>query len=706
MAEPYWSDDQIALYLGKCEDVLPGLAPESVDAIVTDPPAAVSFMGREWDSDRGGRARWVEWLAGCMESATRCLKPGGHALVWSLPRTAHWTAWALEDAGLEIRDCIPHLFGSGFPKNLDVGKAIDKRGGRPDLAAEIGAAIRQARVQRGWTTGQADRHFCGGTTNWTWFEGRKGICRPPSPDDFAQITAEWPELAQWAELVAEAERDVIAARRGVTKTFNVGAVEVVGERPPVTAPATEGATRWEGWGTALKPGQEIWWIAQKPPGQDDTLDEIGSHLDRLAAECRQLASDAAQSSAPTQADSPGAMIASAPAYAATPPEACRESATPTGKAAGSSVPTDTSPSRWTAGTFLSTVTSWRQCWAELCEAMSTSTTGTTSSTTIDLKTLSSCLSRITAGNILASQSLGYGPPSLVSAADSLFAAAVLNSRATLTLSATGNASSGTPPESPAEGALSHSSGQELWWLARKPFKGSVAGNVLEHGTGALNVAGCRVPTSAEDAKAMERANTPGSGRMKSGGSPIGTFVRSSATGAMDTSAGRWPPNLLLTHSAACGTACADDCPVAELDRQSGYTEGGNRPSRRGGIGYGSGACGTNDGVAITYDAGGASRFYPAFRYQAKAPAYERPRLADGTAHSTVKPVSLMQWLVRLITPPGGVVLDLFAGTGTTAEACIVEGFRCVLIEQDPVSAELIRTRLRKDIQPSLFGAAS
>jgi DNA modification methylase len=63
----------------------------------------------------------------------------------------------------------------------------------------------------------------------------------------------------------------------------------------------------------------------------------------------------------------------------------------------------------------------------------------------------------------------------------------------------------------------------------------------------------------------------------------------------------------------------------------------------------------------------------------------------------------MRWLVRLVTPPGGTVLDPFAGSGTTAEACIIEGFRCVLIEQDPAHAELIKTRLAKPIQPVMFG---
>jgi len=94
---------------------------------------------------------------------------------------------------------------------------------------------------------------------------------------------------------------------------------------------------------------------------------------------------------------------------------------------------------------------------------------------------------------------------------------------------------------------------------------------------------------------------------------------------------------------------------------------------------------------------------PPFKYVAKAPSGERPRLEDGTAHPTVKPAGLIRWLCRLVTPPGGLILDPFAGSGTTAEAAIIEGFRCILIERDPKSVELIRTRLRKDIQPTLFG---
>jgi DNA modification methylase len=108
-----------------CVDALRKLGANRVDALVTDPPAGISFMGRAWDSDRGGRDEWVAWLTGVMRECYRVMKPGAHGLVWALPRTSHWTGWALESAGFEVRDVVTHLFGTGFPKSLNVGKALD-----------------------------------------------------------------------------------------------------------------------------------------------------------------------------------------------------------------------------------------------------------------------------------------------------------------------------------------------------------------------------------------------------------------------------------------------------------------------------------------------------------------------------------------------------------------------------------------------------
>jgi hypothetical protein len=116
MVTPYYQDGAVTLYHGDCLECLPTLEPESVDSVVTDPPAGIAFMGQSWDSNRGGRDRWIEWLAAVMRECLRVTKPGGHALVWALPRTSHWTATAIEDAGWEIEEKLVHLFGSGFPK--------------------------------------------------------------------------------------------------------------------------------------------------------------------------------------------------------------------------------------------------------------------------------------------------------------------------------------------------------------------------------------------------------------------------------------------------------------------------------------------------------------------------------------------------------------------------------------------------------------
>lgn len=114
---------------GDCLAVLKTLASNSLDSLVTDPPAGISFMGKAWDDDKGGSKQWTAWLSSVMKEALRVLKPGAHGLVWAIPRTSHWTATALEDAGFEIRDVVTHIFGSGFPKSLAVDKAIDKMNG-------------------------------------------------------------------------------------------------------------------------------------------------------------------------------------------------------------------------------------------------------------------------------------------------------------------------------------------------------------------------------------------------------------------------------------------------------------------------------------------------------------------------------------------------------------------------------------------------
>lgn len=116
------SESRFALHVGDALDVLRTLDAGSCDALVTDPPAGIAFMGAKWDRNKGGRAQWVAWLAEILTEVRRVLKPGAHALVWALPRTAHWTATAVEDAGFLVRDVVVHLQGQGFPKSKSLLK--------------------------------------------------------------------------------------------------------------------------------------------------------------------------------------------------------------------------------------------------------------------------------------------------------------------------------------------------------------------------------------------------------------------------------------------------------------------------------------------------------------------------------------------------------------------------------------------------------
>jgi DNA modification methylase len=218
-------------------------------------------------------------------------------------------------------------------------------------------------------------------------------------------------------------------------------------------------------------------------------------------------------------------------------------------------------------------------------------------------------------------------------------------------------------------------------LARKPLDGTVAANVLAHGTGAVNIDGCRVGWSGDAERAAVNAPTapnsrhapePGTGTLGWGGGRVRSVED------VTSPAGRWPANILHDGS---------DEVVAAFP----VTEGGTGAVKRASAeGYRGNALGSESRPAGTPmishgDSGSAARFF----YSAKADAEDR----IGSKHPTVKPVDLMQWLCRLVTPPGGTVLDPFAGTGTTGEAAWREGFRAVLIEREVAYREDIARRM-------------
>ncbi len=190
---------------GDCLDVMKRLPDACVDAIVTDPPYGLSsgptkylgdedvrvggFMGKSWDHGVPGPAFWTE--------ALRVAKPGAHLVAFGGTRTYHRLTCAIEDAGWEIRDCLSWLYGSGFPKSLDVSKAIDKAAG----------AEREAMGVRMYGDGHVQRS---------------------------------------------------------AESIGYGGCDPSVDRRLITAPATDAARQWQGWGTALKPAWEPIILARKP----------------------------------------------------------------------------------------------------------------------------------------------------------------------------------------------------------------------------------------------------------------------------------------------------------------------------------------------------------------------------------------------------------------------------------------------------------
>lgn len=261
---------------GSCLDRLPELADSSIDAVVCDPPYELGFMGKRWDSS--GIAFDVRVWAECF----RVLKPGGHLLAFGGTRTWHRIAVAIEDAGFDIRDSIAWLYGSGFPKSLDVSKAIDKGTGenrarqlrftewmcstgvsQQDCAnAIIGFAknIESARAM-------AQHYFSDkqqpAIATADVFDAMRHLL-PEVPEEIERLVAERTGI-EWTayknrEVIGQKTSGIANKDEGVRHTIGASkAVEV-----DITAPATPDAQKWQGWGTALKPAFEPVIVARKP----------------------------------------------------------------------------------------------------------------------------------------------------------------------------------------------------------------------------------------------------------------------------------------------------------------------------------------------------------------------------------------------------------------------------------------------------------
>lgn len=443
MTTPY------SLHIGDCRTVLKTIADASIDAIVTDPPYELGFMGRDWD--RSGVANDVSVWTECL----RVLKPGGHLLAFSGSRTYHRMACAIEDAGFELRDQIMWLYGSGFPKSLDVSKAIDKA-----LGAEGTYGAPKSAAHAGWI----DRGRMRGT------DGEEGWQRPWMADEAAVDKA--------------------------ARKYEGG---------------SDAARQWQGWGTALKPAHE-----------------------------------------------------------------------------------------------------------PIC-------------------------------------------------------------------------------------------------VARKPLVGTVAANVLEFGTGALNIDACRVEFQGD----ADKASAKPQGRATSKNTSTGNGAAAPDAGRecdrvefeSVQGSGRWPANVI--HDGSDEVLAAFPDAPGQIARASSSSS-----SRKTQNVYGSMARGSGGAMPRTEFNESAARFF----YCAKATRADRNEgvgcsdapavetnatmrqlesadwpARNGNHHPTVKPTELMAYLCRLVTPPGGLVLDPFMGSGSTGKAAMREGFRFIGIDLTPEYVEIARARIEYEI---------
>jgi DNA modification methylase len=262
----------VRLLSGDCADKLRELADASVDAVVTDPPYEIGVVDMAWDSTG------IAYNVTLWREVLRVLKPGGHLLAFGSPRTYHRMTCAIEDAGFEIRDSIQWIHGNGFPKGIDVSKAIDRRRYDRDAVLNVTRFIRDARDRSGKTNANINADVgVSMACHWT------GQSQPSVP-----TREQWEKLKTLLGFGDEMDAEVarLCERKGkLGEAWEQRAVTGQHDEPPPAnqwharqnrtsqagparerrdEPATDAAKQWQGWGTTLKPAHEPIVVARKP----------------------------------------------------------------------------------------------------------------------------------------------------------------------------------------------------------------------------------------------------------------------------------------------------------------------------------------------------------------------------------------------------------------------------------------------------------
>ena len=304
---------------GDCVDVMAQMPEASIAAVVCDPPYGLAFMGKEWDDMGPGQAQ-QEWHTRWLREAFRVLKPGGHLIAFGGQRTIHRLVCAAEDTGFEVRDMGAWQFWSGFPKSLDVSKAMDRQRHDLDEIYQVTQWIKDTRDAHGIKNREIDEAF--------GFHGMAGHWTSTKSQPIVPTLEQVPQLLELfgmtLEDVPEAIRDllwVLNGRKGqpgqawfdrTVVGYGEGPKAGVGgviqgmegrehgqHRPGeveyrITTAATEESKKWQGWGTALKPSLEPWTLCRKPFNRTvaDNVREFGVGALNIDG-CRYKVGDAA-----------------------------------------------------------------------------------------------------------------------------------------------------------------------------------------------------------------------------------------------------------------------------------------------------------------------------------------------------------------------------------------------------------------------------